>query len=86
MSQIKLFWYLVTAERRLEKIWTRTEDIIVNDLNEAFFLHFSDNLADVFAFLSLQDMHNMPELSINIKISCTAARQIREKSLFLVLL
>jgi hypothetical protein len=37
----------------------------------SFFLHFSDNLADVFDFLTLQDMHNMPALSINIKISCT---------------
>jgi hypothetical protein len=51
-----------------------------------FFLHYSDNLADVFDFLTLQDMHNMPTLSINIKIICTAAKQSRHKSLFLVLL
>ena len=51
---------------------------------QSFFLHYSDNLAD--DFLTLQDMHNMPTLSINIKIICTAAKQSRQKSLFLVLL
>jgi hypothetical protein len=86
MSQIKLFWYLVTAERRLENNMNSDRGHHCKRFERSFFLQFSDNLADVFDFLTLQDMHNMPALSINIKISCTAAKQIRQKSLFLVLL
>ena len=86
MSQIKLFWYLVTAEQRLEKNMNSNRGHHCKRFENNFFLHYSDNLADVFDFLTLQDMHNMPTLSINIKIICTAAKQSRHKSLFLVLL
>jgi hypothetical protein len=40
----------------------------------------SENVADVLHFLTLQNMHNMPNLSINIKkIICTAAKVYRKK-------
>jgi hypothetical protein len=44
-------------------------------LERNMFLHFSDILADVVDFLTLQDMNNMPTLSINIKIISIAAKQ-----------
>jgi hypothetical protein len=44
-------------------------------LERSMFLLFSDILADVVDFLSLQDMTNMPTLSINIKIISIAAKQ-----------
>ena len=51
-------------------------------LERSLFLLFSDNLADIFDFFSLQDMGNTSTLTIIIKIVCIAAKQCRKKPLF----
>jgi Tfp pilus assembly protein PilO len=47
---------------------------------------FSDNLAYVLGIFTLQDMHNMSTLSINIQSICTAAKQCRKNHCFTIML
>ena len=48
-----------------------TDDTIENDLNDALFQIFSDNLEVVLDFLTLQDKPNIRTLSLNIKFIYT---------------
>ena len=48
-----------------------TEDILEKLLERRLFLLFSDNLAVVLDFLTLQDKHNITTLSVDIRFICT---------------
>jgi hypothetical protein len=81
MNQIKLFWYLIIA------VWLRNSKsagrgYYKKHLERSLILLFSDNLADILDFFSLQDMNNMSTLLIKIKIICIVAMQCRKKPLF----
>ena len=54
-------------------------------LEQNIVLLSSENVADVLQVLTLQNMHNMPNLSINIKKNCTAAEVYRTKYCFTML-
>ena len=53
-------------------------------LEQNSFLLSSENVADILHFLTLQNMHNMPNLSINIKKYFVPLRKSTEKNIVLL--
>jgi hypothetical protein len=59
------------------------EDTIENDYNDTFSELFSNNLALVLQFFTLQDKHDIHTLSVNIKLICTRCKAGNKRKLFI---
>ena len=72
MDIIKYFWYLIHVERQKEIITVYALTSLMTPMKtirRRLLQLFTDKLA--VDFLMLQDKHNMPNFSLNIKLICT---------------